>query len=264
MSGRNITTIHSTHPLTKYSFLAVLSLALTLCVIAVPAQAAKQFLGVTVADPYLELRTGPGRGYPVFHVVDRGETVDVLVRKTDWFKVRADSGKEGWVKREQMLSTLLGDGQTISFEEATEDQYENRRWEVGLLTGNFDGANVISTYGAYSLIPHVSLEIWASQILGNFSNGWMTNFNVVHQTWPEWRLSPYFTLGTGVVHTEPKATLVQADDRTDQMAHVGAGVRLYATRRFIIRAEYKSYVVFTSRDANEEIEEWKAGFAFFF
>jgi len=48
------------------------------------------------------------------------------------------------------------------------------------------------------------------------------------------------------------------------VAHVGAGLRIYATRRFILRAEYKSYVVFTSRDDNEEVEEWKVGFAFFF
>jgi hypothetical protein len=53
-------------------------------------------------------------------------------------------------------------------------------------------------------------------------------------------------------------------DRTDQVAHVGLGVRTYLTRRFVVRAEYKSYVVFTSRDDNEEIEEWKAGFSFFF
>ena len=50
----------------------------------------------------------------------------------------------------------------------------------------------------------------------------------------------------------------------DQVGHVGAGLRIYTTRRFLLRAEYKSYVVFTSRDENEEVEEWKVGFAFFF
>ena len=29
---------------------------------------------VVVSDPYLELHTGPGRGYPVFYVIDRGLT----------------------------------------------------------------------------------------------------------------------------------------------------------------------------------------------
>ena len=74
----------------------------------------------------------------------------------------------------------------------------------------------------------------------------------------------FFTLGTGVLHIQPKATLVQVEDRTDQQAHVGFGLRTHLGRRFMLRAEYKSYVVFTSRDENEEVEEWKAGFAVFF
>ena len=77
-------------------------------------------------------------------------------------------------------------------------------------------------------------------------------------------MSPFFTLGAGVIHTEPKSTIVQGEDRSDQVGHVGAGFRIYAARRFVLRAEYKSYVVFTSRDDNEEVEEWKVGFAFFF
>jgi hypothetical protein len=71
-------------------------------------------------------------------------------------------------------------------------------------------------------------------------------------------------LGAGVIHTSPKSTIIQGPDRTDQIGHVGVGFRVYATRRFLLRAEYKSYVVFTSRDENEEVEEWKVGFAFFF
>jgi len=67
-----------------------------------------------------------------------------------------------------------------------------------------------------------------------------------------------------MIHTSPKSTIVQGEDRTDEIAHVGVGVRIYTTRRFLLRVEYKSYVVFTSRDENEEVEEWKAGFAFFF
>jgi hypothetical protein len=71
-------------------------------------------------------------------------------------------------------------------------------------------------------------------------------------------------LGTGVLRTEPKATLVQTEDRTDQVGHVGIGLRAHLTRRLLLRGEYSSYLAFTSRDDNEEVDEWKAGFAFFF
>ncbi len=264
MSEHSITTIPSTPRSISFGRIIALLLWLAQAISAPTAAAAERFKSVSVADPYLEMRTGPGIGYPKFHVVDRGESVDILKRRTDWFLVRARNGKEGWVDRGQMEQTLQPDGQEIDFEAADQEDFTNSRWELGVLAGDFGGANIISLYGAYSLNAHVGVELWGSQILGNFSNGWMGSVNVIHETWPDWRISPFFTLGAGVVHTEPKSTIVQGEDRTDQVGHAGAGFRFYATRRFIMRAEFKSYVVFTSRDDNEEVEEWKVGFAFFF
>jgi len=266
MSERNITTIRSTlRPTSKLWPVAVaLLLAFSLGSARAQAPPGGEYRTVSVADPYIELHTGPGVGYPVFHVFDRGETIEIVMRRTDWFQVRGADGTEGWVDRAQMERTLQSGGTTIEFAQANQQDFTDSRWEAGVLAGDFGGANIISLYGGYSLNPNVGIEVWGSQILGNFSNGWMGSVNVIHETWPEWRISPFFTLGAGVVHTSPKSTIVQGEDRTDQIAHAGAGVRVYATRRFILRAEYKSYVVFTSRDDNEEIEEWKVGFAFFF
>jgi len=228
------------------------------------AQAAEDYRSVSVADPYLEMHTGPGKGYPVFHVVDRGDEIDIVMRRTDWFQVRTMDGTEGWVDRAQMERTLVPSGSPINFAEATQQDFTDARWELGGLAGDFGGANIVSIYGAYSINPNLSIEVWGSQILGNFSNGWMGSVNLTHETWPDWRISPFFSLGTGLIHTQPKPTIVQGEDRTDQIAHAGAGFRFYATRRFVLRAEFKTYVVFTSRNENEEVEEWKVGFAFFF
>jgi len=264
MSERSITTIPSTPQPTRLLWLGCLVAVALQFFLAAPVRAADDLLTVTVADPYLEMRTGPGGGYPIFNVVDRGDTVDVVMQRTEWYLVRALNGKEGWVERAQMELTLQTDGNLISFDDVSVEDFTNAKWELGVLAGDFGGANIVSLYGGYSLNPNVSVELWGSQILGNFSNGWMASVNVVHEAFPEWRVSPFFTLGAGVIHTEPKSTIIQGEDRTDQVGHVGAGFRVYATRRFLLRAEYKSYVVFTSRDENEEVEEWKVGFAFFF
>lgn len=264
MSERNITTTPSTFRSTELRALAALLLFLVQSAVIGPVQAAGGHYTVSVMDPYLELHTGPGRGYPKFHVVERGETVEIVKRRTEWFLVREPRGREGWVHRAQLELTLRPDGGEVEFAAATRGDFVDSRWEAGLLAGDFGGANIISAYSGYSLNRNVAVEVWGSHILGNFSNGWMASVNVVHETWPEWRISPFFTLGAGVIHTEPKSTIVQGEDRSDQVAHVGAGLRIYATRRFMLRAEYKSYVTFTSRDDNEEVEEWKAGFAFFF
>jgi len=265
MSEPSITTTPSTLQQTKAIIAACLCAVVLQIFLTAPLQAAEENLrSVVVADPYLEMRTGAGRGYPIFHVIDRGESVDIVMQRTNWFLVRSAGGEEGWVDRAQMELTLQPDGQAVSFERADIEDFTNARWETGILAGDFGGANIISLYGSYSLNPNVAVEFWGSQILGNFSNGWMASFNLVHETWPEWRVSPFFTLGAGAIYTKPKSTIIQGPDRTDQIGHVGAGFRVYATRRFLLRAEYKSYVVFTSRDENEEVEEWKVGFAFFF
>ena len=244
--------------------LQVWLVAAVLCLVPGVADAKKPLKRVSVADPYLEMHTGPGRGYPKFNIVERGDSVDIVRQRTDWILVRDDDGKEGWVDQAQMELTLKPDGSQLEFDSAEQDDFTNARWEAGVLSGDFGGANIVSVYVGYSINPYLSVELWASQILGNFSNGSMASLNVVSEAFPDARISPYFTLGAGVINTEPKSTIVQSEDRDDQIGHAGAGFRIYATRRFLLRAEYKSYVVFTSRDENEEVEEWKVGFAFFF
>lgn len=248
----------------RHTAMRFLALALLLCQLAGVAAAAERAAEVVVEDPFLELHTGPGRGYPVFYIAERGEQVSVLVRRTDWFKVRVPRGEEGWVHRDQMLLTLNIEGGNVELPGVTLADYADRRWEVGALYGDFGGANVISAYGAFGMTRNLSLELWLSQALGRFSDSKLASLNVTHMLYPDKRFSPYFTLGAGVVRTEPKATLVATTDRSDSAAHAGFGLRTYLTRHFLLRAEYKTYVVFTSRDDNEETREWKAGFSFFF
>ena len=219
---------------------------------------------VTVADPFLELRTGPGRGFPVFHVVERGETVRVDVRRTDWFQVVDADGRQGWVHKAQMAETLLPAGVKLEFDDPAREDFGTHRREAGLLLGDYGGANVVTVYGAWAFNEHLAAELALSHILGNFSDGQYVTIGVTHVPLPEWRIQPFLSIGTGVIRIEPEGTLVGSDIRTDQVAYAGIGVRAYMARRFIVRGEVKEYVVFTDRDENEEDTEWKIGFAFFF
>lgn len=219
---------------------------------------------VKVAAPYIEMHTGPGSGFPIFHVVDRGDFVEVIKRKTDWFKVRTAKGKVGWVNRVQMEKTLTPSGDLAEFADASLGDFSKRRWEMGLVGGTFNGAPVMTLYGAYALSANLSAELSASQVTGDYSSSEIVSLNLLSQPFSKWRYSPFFTLGLGQITTSPSVTLIQAQDSQDLIAHMGLGLKMYLSRRFIFRAEYKNYVGFSSDDDNEEFEEWKAGFAFFF
>jgi hypothetical protein len=223
-----------------------------------------KLLQVFVSEPYLELSTGPGRGYPVFHVVEREDSLDVLFRRTDYFKVRDERGVEGWARARDMRRTKLADGSPFLFNLGDRAGFTTHNWEIGIGGGDYGGANLINAYGAYSLTDNMKVELTLSQFLGNSSNGYKAEVGITQVMFPEWRVSPFLELGTGIVIVEPRATLVLPGDRTDQTAFAGAGVRAYLTRRFFIRADYRWHTVFTSRDDNQELEEWKVLIACFF
>lgn len=232
------------------------------------AQADENYLSVEIADPYIELHTGAGRGYPIFYIAERGEHIEILKQRTDWIKVRLRAGtareKEGWVSIEQMARTLTADGQPLNIAYPDFDAYKKRRWEMGLMYGSYEGADSVGVYGAYHFTPNISAELEASQYFGSYSNGKIGTFSFVHQPFPEWRLSPFLTLGIGRVYIEPKATLVETTDRDNDVVDAGIGVHYYFTRRFLLRAQYKNYVVLTDTETNQNAEEWKIGFSAFF
>ena len=240
-------------------------LLLLLPLLAAPSVCgAREYLQVFVTEPYLELRTGPGRGYPVTQVVPRDESVDILKRRTDYFKVRTARGIEGWASQKDMQKVVLADGTPFTFPLGDRAGFTSHRIEGGIFAGDYSGATLISGYGSFSFNSQLAAELSVGQFLGNASNGTVVDLGLTHVFVPEWRLSPFVMLGTGLVHIEPKATLVLPPDRTDQTAYVGGGVRFYLTRRFFVRGEYKQHIVFTSRNDNDKVDEWKLGFAFFF
>lgn len=242
---------------------AWIGLLLALLSVMAPVQA-REYGSVQIADPYIEMHTGPGRGYPVFNVEEREAWVQVIKRKTDWFKVRTDKGKEGWVSRDQLQQTLAPDGEPVEIREASLAEFARHRFEFGAVGGDFETSDVMTVYGAYAPHPKLSVELSASKIFSEFADAEMANLSLAAHPFPNWRVSPFFTLGTGIIRTNPNVTLVQEEDRVDQLGHVGVGARIYLARRFIFRAQYNHYVIFQSVDDNQEIDEWNAGFAVFF
>ncbi len=254
---------------------AACALAAVLCIVepvaaiaAEPQAVARvddlKLLQLFIAAPYLDLRTGPGRGYPVTHVVARGESLDVIFRRTDYFKVRTARGVEGWAAAGDLQSALLADGSPFTIDLGDRSGYQTHGWELGAFAGDFDGADLVSFYGARSLNDNLKLELSASQYLGEQRSGFMVEAGVTHVFAPEWRLSPFVTFGGGLFRVDKDAQRPNLVDRTDQSAYAGVGARFYLTRRFFLRGEYKERIVFTSRNDNEELKEWKVGLAFFF
>ena len=240
------------------------TLAVLLCLAGAAYGKTPPPVEVTVADTFIELHTGPGRGYPVFFVVERGEQVAVVRRRTDWFQVRTAGGKQGWVSEAQLARTLDPEGRPPDLGLAGWDDFARHRWEVSIQLGGYGGASEVAATLGYRFTPNLTAEFALADITGRFSSDLTAALHLVHTPFPQWRVTPFVMLQGGVIHVNPNATLVSTQDRTDAFAGAGAGLRAYVTRRFNLRAEYSGYVIFTSRNDNERVEEWKAGFTYFF
>ena len=239
-------------------------LALCLLALALAWSAAARAERLQVADPYLEIRTGPGRGYPIFHVAAREEFVDVLLRFTDWYKVRTDNGREGWVHRLQLENTLTAGGARKTFRDILLDDYLQRRLEVGAGWGRFKSEPMLKLWAGYRLADVLAVEATIGQVQGVFSGTDFWHLALNAEPFADQRLSPYFGVGIGKFKNIPNASLVGIVITDAKLAEASVGLRYYLTRRFVARLDYTRYTAFVSDRRTGEYGAATLGLSFFF
>lgn len=222
-------------------------------------------LQVIVNDTYINMHTGPGRGFPAFHVLEKGETVTLLYSKTDWIKVVTNKGIEGWVSRRFMDDTTGVNGETVELGIPQRDEFSRRQWEMGVSTGAFDNSiEVIGVHAAYRFTNNLSAELRFSQATGRRSSNQLISWGLMHQPFPEWRLSPFFAIANGQVDISANGSASQSQSGKDNFFMLGAGFNYYLTHRFMARIEYNNYTTLPDRDKNGNIDEWRLGVTAFF
>lgn len=238
--------------------------ALVLAAAPARAQDAPTSERLRIAEPYLEMRTGPGRGYPIHHVAARGEAVEVLLRHTDWFKVRTDNGREGWVRRSQLETTLTEAGAQKTFRDVLVDDYLARRVELGAAWGRFRGEPMLKMWGGYKLGEPIALEATLGQVQGLYSGTDFWHVALHAEPWANQRLSPHLGVGFGRFRNLPNLSLVDARPTDAKLALATAGVRWYLSERFVVRADYAIYTAFVADQRSTEYRAVTAGLGFFF
>lgn len=219
---------------------------------------------LTITAPYVDLHTFAGRGYPIFHVIEKNDVVYLYKRRNDWFKVETQDGKIGWVARHDMDHTVNQNNARLNFGNKGWQDHQNNRYEIGVTTGSLDGAIAYASYLGYHFTPNIQLELNYTQAFGNYSNLKLASLSVIHKPFPDWRVTPFIKLSSGVIQTNPSTIIVQPVDRQDPLLTVGGGLFFYPSNRLVLRVEYDKHTILTTRDVNEEVEEWKAGFGVLF
>jgi hypothetical protein len=219
---------------------------------------------VQVTDPYIELRTGPGRGYPVFFVAAKSEWIQIELRFTDWYKVRTSGDKLGWVHRQQLETTLTEAGGKKTFRDLVLDDYLGRRVQMGAAWGRFKSEPMLKMWASYKFSDTLSIEADLGQVQGVFSGTDFWHLNLIAEPWSDRRLSPFFGIGFGKFKNFPNLSLVGALPTDAKLANAGIGVRYHLSDRFVVRADYSIYTAFLADTRSAEYKAFTAGLSFFF
>lgn len=217
-----------------------------------------------VNDPFVEIRTGPGRGYPIFHVAARDEWIEVLLRYTDWYRVRTDAGREGWVHRLQLTSTLTAAGGRATVRDLMLDDYLHRRAEAGASWGMFESEPMLKLSVAYRLAEILVVEASVGQVQGVYSGTELWQLGLNAEPFADRRLSPFFGVGFGRFRNIPNASLVDNATTDANLAYAVVGLRYYLTRRFVARLDYTLYAAFVADENTNEYGAFTVGLSFFF
>jgi uncharacterized protein YgiM (DUF1202 family) len=242
------------------------ALALALACLAGAAHAADKPAAeqLQVSEPFLEMHTGPGRGYPVFFVVERGQRVSIELRRTDWYRVRAEGGQVGWVQRQQLASTLTAAGGTKTFRDLLLDDYLGRRLEFSGAWGRFKGEPMLKLGLQYRLADTIGAELTVAQVQGLFSGTDFWHLALTSEPWSDRRWSPFFAVGLGKFRNIPNTSLVDAVPTNANLAQATIGLRWHLTDRFTARLDWTMYTAFVSDVRSTEYRSLTAGLGFYF
>jgi hypothetical protein len=229
-----------------------------------PKPRSKKSEVVQIVDPYIELRTGPGRGFPIFFVAPRNEWVEIELRHTDWFRIRTEDDKVGWVSRQQLESTLTAAGGTKTFRDVLLDDYLTRRVQLGASWGHFKSEPMLKIWTNYRLSDTLSIEGTFGQVQGVFSGTNLWHLDLMIEPWSDKRLSPFFAVGLGKFKNFPNLSLIGATTTDAKLGAARIGARYFLSERFVLSADYAFYTAFLNDQRSAEYRAWTAGLSFFF
>lgn len=222
-----------------------------------------QHVVLEVVEPYIDMHTGPGRGYPVFNVVEQGDSIEILMHRASWYQVRSADGKTGWASAASLAHTLEPTGEPVDLPEISRADYLKSRWRVGFTTGAIENASSFSLTAGYRPLNWAEVEIEGGKIFDQSVTSDYAGINFLMEPRLDWIISPYVSLGGGVFSFNSRHKVLVSDTGSQNFGSIGAGAGYYIGRNIVIRAGLRSYSV-SSSEGRVWLNAWTIGVSTFF
>jgi len=242
------------HYLSRLSLLASVFLAILM---SQPVNADEDVIAVTVQDPYVEVHTGPGRGYPVFHVIEKGEIVRLQKQFTQWVKVTSQDNSSGWIRQDDVHQLTDAHGRRLTQER---QQGKAGQFSLQVAIGTFDGENSSSGTIGYGLSEQLRFDLVLAQNTEGFLQG-QTLYGQVNLDFARQKLwQPYLNIGYGVFQSDGQISGSSSFDALKS----SLGIRRKIISGLEGTVEYGNSIIFVSGSSNVHAESIKLGILAYF
>jgi len=224
----------------------------------------KSAVQLSIIDSYLELHTGPGRGYPIFHVMEEGETVYVHRRRTNWFYVSDRRLRQGWVKQEDLARTLAPTGLPAALPETKHGDFLAQQGRVGFSLGKQGSLDNASVMAGFRLLSFAGVEAEFSQLFGSTTQATSYGLSIIVEPIKDWSFTPFISKGFGKQEWENKTkqSIGENGDEFDY-EYTGLGINYYIGYSFVVRGEFRSMHL-SGKESSQNQHAWRLGFSSFF
>lgn len=224
-----------------------------------------------VIDTYLELHSGPGRGYPIFHVIEQGQTVKVHTRRTNWFFVSDRRNRQGWVKQEGLARTLAPTGLPAALPDTQHGDFLAQQGRVGFAIGLQEKAETATVMAGFRLLSWAGIEIEYGELFERDYDGISYGGSLIVEpfqmldTIADWSFTPFISKGIGRQSWNRKQIGLVGAVNTfkNDYEFTGIGVNYYIGYSFVVRGEYRKMIL-NGQNENLSVGAWRLGFSSFF
>ena len=231
-------------------------------------------LMVRILADRASVHTGPGFSYRTIYTAERGEVLRAVERATRgyWFRVILPDGTYGWVLGDEVFpfeidmggkyhepGIFARMGDALFAPSPLGDGVVEFTFSAGILGG--DGMFLFRP--AILLDPHVAIEAYFGETLGNQTDVLYYGAGANAYLWPGSPVTPFFALGGGGVSSRKKADQFTVRVGDFSTANAGGGMMFAFKKRVTLRFDFRNHIIFDPNHTNTA-QEYSGGLAIVF
>ena len=151
---------------------------------------------LNVIDSFLELHSGPGRGYPITHTLEQDEAVYVHRRRGNWYYVSDRRLRAGWIRQDKLARTIAPSGLPAALPDINHGDFLKQQARVGFTIGQQESSETASVMAGFRLASFAGIELEYGQIFSEAADGRTYGANLLLEPIQSWSFTPFISAGS--------------------------------------------------------------------